>query len=79
MGPPKPRFKCWSCECMEFVEDVERRRRVARWEPLHRCRLRSKSERSVQSKTVARREARERPVGGSAHPSSKGRAHSTDS
>jgi excisionase family DNA binding protein len=24
--PPKPRFKCWSCGCQEFVEDNERRR-----------------------------------------------------
>ena len=24
--PPKPRFKCWSCECTAFVEDTARRR-----------------------------------------------------
>jgi excisionase family DNA binding protein len=24
VDPPNPRFKCWSCECKESVEDVER-------------------------------------------------------
>jgi excisionase family DNA binding protein len=27
VDPPSPRFKCWSCECKEFVEDVEQPRR----------------------------------------------------
>ncbi|AGB26277.1 DNA-binding protein, excisionase family [Mycobacterium sp. JS623] len=27
VDPPNPRFKCWSCECTEFVQDVDRPRR----------------------------------------------------
>jgi hypothetical protein len=27
IDPPKPRYKCWNCECKQFEEDINRRRR----------------------------------------------------
>ena len=28
IDPPKPRYRCWNCECKQFEEDTERRRRI---------------------------------------------------
>lgn len=27
IDPPKPRYKCWQCECKQFVEDTDRLKR----------------------------------------------------
>lgn len=27
IDPPKPRYRCWQCECKQFVEDTDRRKR----------------------------------------------------
>jgi excisionase family DNA binding protein len=27
VDPPKPRYRCWQCECKQFVEDTDRRKR----------------------------------------------------
>lgn len=27
VDPPKPRYRCWNCECKHFDEDINRRRR----------------------------------------------------
>jgi excisionase family DNA binding protein len=27
VDPPKPRYRCWQCECKQFVENTDRRKR----------------------------------------------------
>jgi excisionase family DNA binding protein len=27
VDPPKPRYRCWQCECKQFVEDTDRHKR----------------------------------------------------
>lgn len=33
VDPPKPRYRCWQCECKQFIEDTDRGKRKPRKSP----------------------------------------------